>query len=549
MSRAHRPPSDIERRQFDLIVIGGGINGVAIARDAAMRGLDVVLLDQSDIGSGTTSWSTRLIHGGLRYLEHAEIKLVRESLRERERLLRNAPHLVRPLPLAIPVYRGARRGPLTIRAGMVLYDFLSFDKSLPRHRMLSRLDALNRFPGLKPDGLQAAAVYYDAQATFAERLAIENALSARAHGAVLLIYTRVDRICAEGAVVTGVEATDVLTGDRLELRGRIVVNAAGPWVDSVLAGAPVPTKRMIGGTKGSHLVVPSFPGAPQDAIYFEAQSDGRPVFIIPWNGAYLIGSTDIRVNGDPGAVQADDNEINYLLSEANAIIPGAGLSTDDIWYVYCGVCPLPYQPSGAEGAITRRHLVHDHAPQLRGLFSIIGGKLTTHRSLAEEAVNIVCDRLGKQARCPTAHAPLPGYAGISLEPFRRTLQQETGLSETQASRLVSIYGERAREVIAYGKDAPELLQPIAPQTDVIGAEIVHAVQREFAETLGDILMRRTMASLAPDMAIGVDEAAAAIAGRSLGWSEERVRKEVADYRASLRRFRPKALAEVTTPAS
>jgi glycerol-3-phosphate dehydrogenase len=205
-------PRDIERQQFDLIVIGAGVNGAAITRDAVIRGLRTLLLDKGDIASGTTSWSSRLIHGGLRYLEHGEVRLVRESLRERERLLRNAPHLVGPMPMVIPMYEGNRRSPAAIRAGMLAYDVLSLDKSLPRHRIWSRREALRRVPGLNPRGLRGAALYYDGQATFAERLAVENVVSAAEHGATVATYCRVDRLVHEGNRVRGVVATDVLGG-------------------------------------------------------------------------------------------------------------------------------------------------------------------------------------------------------------------------------------------------------------------------------------------------------------------------------------------------
>ena len=316
--------------RFDLLVIGAGINGVAIARDAAMRGLKVAVVDKSDIGSGTTSWSTRLIHGGLRYLEYREFGLVRESLRERERLLRNAPHLVQPLPMYVPIFAGAKRGPLLIRAGMTLYDILSFDKSLPRHQMLSARSTKHHLPGLRTDGLEGAARFYDAQAPYAERLAIENAISAHEHGAQIVTYLRADKILTEGSVVRGITATDLITNETADVQAKTVVNVTGPWVDHLLTGgsAAQPQQRYIGGTKGSHIVVPPFAGAPTETIYFEAASDGRAVFIIPWTDRYLIGSTDIRYDGDLDNVEISDDEIDYLLSETNRLIPAAGLTRD-----------------------------------------------------------------------------------------------------------------------------------------------------------------------------------------------------------------------------
>src|SRR6478752_4986365 len=329
--------------RYDLIVIGAGINGAAIARDAAMRGLNVLVLEKHDIASGTTSWSTRLIHGGLRYLEHAEFPLVRESLRERERLLHNAPHLVEPLPLIVPIYAGAKRGPAMIRLGMGLYDVLSFDKSLDRHHMLSRKETIRRLPGLNADGLKASARYYDAQITYAERLAVEQMRSAEQHGARLRTYCQVERIVTEGAVVRGVEAVDLRSRVWETFHAKTVLNVTGPWVDCLLEAVPSPYRpdRQMGGTKGSHIVVAPFEGAPVEAVYVEAKTDGRALFIVPWNGNYLIGTTDLRYDGNLDDVRATDDEIAYLVAETNTLFPTAQLTGDDLLFCYSGVRPLP----------------------------------------------------------------------------------------------------------------------------------------------------------------------------------------------------------------
>jgi glycerol-3-phosphate dehydrogenase len=287
-----RIPQDIERQVFDVIVIGAGINGAGVARDAAMRGLRVLLLDKGDISSGTTQWATRLIHGGLRYLEHYEFALVRESLRDREALLHIAPHLVKPLGFLVPIYDRNSNGPLIIRLGMNLYDTLSYDKSMARHKMLGRKKVEEREPGLNPEGLKAAAFYYDAQVEYAERVAVENAISARDHGATIVTYANVEHLIIENNDVKGVEFTDVFTGESHEVRAPVTVNVAGPWVDEVLEELQKPgtdknVGRFMGGTKGSHLIVDPFPGAPKgEALYVEARKDGRPYFIVPWNGRY-----------------------------------------------------------------------------------------------------------------------------------------------------------------------------------------------------------------------------------------------------------------------
>ncbi|BBL78523.1 glycerol-3-phosphate dehydrogenase [Rubrobacter xylanophilus] len=541
-------PRDIGSYPFDLIIVGAGINGAGIARDAAMRGLRVLLLDKGDISDGTTQWSTRLIHGGLRYLEYYEFGLVRESLREREILLHIAPHLVRPLGFMVPVYERSKRGPRTIRLGMIAYDALSFDKSLPNHRMFSAREALEREPGLNPDGLLGAAFYYDAQAEYAERLAVENAVSAARHGALVLTYAKVERLLHESGGVAGVEFTDLLGGGRYTARAPVTVNVAGPWVDEVLSGAGYRGPRLIGGTKGSHIVVDPFPGAPrEEALYVEARRDGRPYFIVPWNGRYLIGTTDLRYEGDLDRVEASEEEIEYLLDETNHVIPRASLSREDVLFTYSGVRPLPYQPEGAEGSITRRHIIHDHARDERptdGLISIVGGKLTTYRNLARETVDLVYEKLRlPDPGCKTARIPLPGGLTDDFDSFAAAFKATSGLSETLSERLLRVYGTRAPEVLAYAGEDPSLRMPLSPRTSqptgLIGAEVLYAFEREMAQTLSDLLLRRSMAGMGPRVALDVDEAAAEVAQRYLGWSPDRAKEEVRRYREFVRRYHPR----------
>jgi glycerol-3-phosphate dehydrogenase len=387
--------------RYDVVVIGAGINGAGIARDAAMRGLKLLLIDKGEPGAGTTSASTRLIHGGLRYLEHFEFGLVYESLRERETLLRTAPHLVKPIAITIPIYKQSKRGRLTIHAGMILYDLLSWNKSLPRHRMLSRADTQQRWPGLNPEGLVGSALYYDAQVEFPERLVVENLQSAVEFGAEVLTHTRVTGFAVEDEKVSSVEFVSE-NGQKQCVEAGVVINAAGPWIDQVLERVPSESPKLIGGTKGSHIVLPPFPSAPANAIYLEARSDGRPIFIIPWNQLYLIGTTDVRFEGDPDEVRCEPWEIDYLLGETNLALPRAQLTRDNILYTYSGVRPLPVTGDKDEQSITRRHFIREH-PRLPNLLSIVGGKLTTYRSLAEECVDLIFRKLGKDAPpCRTA---------------------------------------------------------------------------------------------------------------------------------------------------
>ena len=498
------------KTDFDVIIIGAGINGAGIARDAAMRGLRVLLVDKGDVGGGTSAASTRLIHGGLRYLEHFEFGLVRESLKERETLLRIAPHLVRPLPITIPIYKQGRRGRGAIRAGMIAYDVLSWGKSLPRHRMQSARETLERMPGLDGEGLVGAAVYYDAQVEFAERLVVENVLDAIEHGATVWTYTRVVKLLSEGGRVAGVQ----LEGDFADFaKADLVVNAAGPWVDELVAAEG--NKRLIGGTKGSHVVVAPFASAPESAVYLEAVQDGRPFFIIPWNGNYLIGTTDVRVEGDPGDVRAESWEVDYLLAETNRAFPKAGLTPESVLYTYSGVRPLPFTKNGDEQNITRRHFLREH-PQFANLVSVVGGKLTTYRSLAEECVDLVLRKLGREfSPSETARTLLPGAKDYSV--LARVYRQ---VPDKKYHNWFRIYGSRTKDVATLANRF---------NGDVLAAEVVFAFEQEFAETLADCFLRRTMIGLNGDLGLSDIGVAAEVGKRLLGWSEERARREVEAY--------------------
>ena len=491
---------------FDVAVIGAGINGAGIARDAALRGLRVIVLDQNDMCSGCSAISSRLIHGGLRYLEYAEFPLVFESLRERITLRRLAAHLVKPIRICIPIYEGAKRGPLLIRLGMIAYDLLSIGKTVPAHDMLNRDEAIASEPGLKHEGLRGAARYYDAQVAFAERLVLENLLAARSAGAEICTYSKVTRIDIEHGAVKGLEYIDIVSGENKQCAADVVINAGGPWVDDVLATAGNPGKKFIGGTKGSHIIVSAFAGAPTDAYYVEAAADGRPFFIIPWNGLFLIGTTDIRYDGSLDEVRASEAEVDYLLKETNRVFPSAGLETEDIHYAYAGIRPLPRRESGPEGSITRKHIIMKNRRLARGLVSIIGGKLTTYRNLAEQAV----DRIGKilSRKLPasrTQETLLPG--AYRLDEARSVL--ESSLAPADVEAMLAVYGGRAIEVFA-------LLETEA--ASLLEAQVIFAIREEMAKTLIDIVYRRLMIGLDADQGRARYEEIATIAAREFGWS-------------------------------
>lgn len=517
-----------EASPFDIVIVGAGINGLGIARDAARRGLRAIVVEQDDICSGVSAWSGRLAHGGLRYLEHRDFALVRESLRERECMIRLAPHLVKPLRLIMPLYAHNRRPAWLIRLGMIVYDILSFDKRTGGHEVLNLDATRRRFPGIAPGGLGGATVFTEGQVEYAERLCVELAVAAAADGAVIRTKSRVEEPILENGRLVGVTYRD-LTTDRLEdVRAPIVLNVAGPWIDRIFQRGAPPQPRLNGGTKGSHLIVDPFPGAPKDVVYYESKTDGRLVLVIPWMGRYMIGTTDLRFDDDPDEARCSPAEMNYLLNEVNQLIPEAHLKPDQVLYTFSGVRPLPYAPGVVEAKIPRSHVLHDHAPSLPGLITVVGGKLTTFRQLAQDAVDDVFRRLGRKApACTTAKLPFPG-AVFDAATLQRDLTRH-GLSEKTAARLMGLYGARARDVVAEAKSNPGLLKVVHEGTGAIGAEMVFAMRREFAQSLADVMARRVLLAFAPGHGLESINGIADLLAQTFKWDSERRAAEIKGY--------------------
>ncbi|MBF6600291.1 MAG: glycerol-3-phosphate dehydrogenase/oxidase [Dehalococcoidia bacterium] len=512
---------DVAGQTFDVIVIGGGINGAGIAREAQRAGYRTLLVERLDFGAGTTSRATRLIHGGLRYLEHRELGLVYESLAEREALVRDVPYLVRPLSLLLPVYAGDRRPAWQVRAGLALYDLLSFRTSLPRHHALGRraLDASE--PGLRRDGLRAAFTFSDAQVEFPERLVIESVRDLIEAGGVALNHVAAETLLAPGGVLRGLRLREACSGRTAEVRAPVVVNAAGPWVDQVLADSDAERHdRLIGGTKGSHLVV-DWRGGPRHAIFATAKADGRPFFILPWYRYTLVGTTDLRYDGDPSACRATTSEVRYLLDEASRLFPATPLRGDDVLYTYSGVRPLPADKHGVEAAITRRHIVIDHAKRggPDGLLSVIGGKLTTYRSLARIALKSIA-RHGRPSAAP---APQPRVAAAAPEHTYVPLEEDP----------LVIYGRRAGDVRALAAADASLAAPVCAHNPETLAQVAYAVDREEAATLADVLLRRLPAGWSACHALDGAARCADVMAARFGWDDARAAAEVASYRREL----------------
>lgn len=482
---------------YDLIVIGGGINGLGIAADATARGISTLVVEKRDFGCGTTAASSRLIHGGLRYLEHADFRLVRESLRERGLLARQWPHLIRPIRLLLPSYEGQRPGALLIGAGLRMYDLIARDPLFPPTRRLSHDQVSGVEPGLSHRGLKVAFIYGDGQLAYPERLCMELLRVVHDAGGRAQNHTRVVGLNIRAGRAVGASLRDELTGAESVAEAPIIVNAAGPWVDCVNQLLPRPPEPLIAGTWGTHIVLPRRPDGPRGALYTLTMSDGRPFFVLPWEERVLVGTTDVPFSGDPDHLRAQDWEIGYLLDETNRLFPGAAYGCQDVAYTTIGIRPLPAaRPAQKQraGAITRRHFLVDHGQEdgIDGLFSLVGGKLTTFRSLAECTVDTVLRKLGRpEIPCTTRATPDP-LEDMALQQRAQAEGVDLALSAEQVNRLVRLYGRRCVEIMTLLRERPDLNEPVAPGSQALAAEVTHAVEYEAARTVDDVLRRRLM---------------------------------------------------------
>lgn len=460
---------------YDVVIVGGGIAGSGVARDAALRGLDVLLLEQQDFGWGTTANSTRLAHGGLRYLEQYEFGLVFESLQERETLGELAPHLVTPLEFVIPQYETSLPERLKLRAGMILYDVLAYGKTVPGHRSLSPGEVQDLEPSLPADDLDGGFLYHDRQIEFVERLCLETVLDAERAGADVVNHAAVTAINRDGESVTGVTVQDRLTNETLQVDGRTVLNAAGPWADSVLEELDLGS--VLRPAKGIHLVVPRL----TERALTLPTTDGRVFFVVPWGDKSLIGTTDTAYLDDPGEARATAEDVELLLNELNRFYPSIG--PDDILYTWAGVRPLYDEgKSGDTASVSRDHKVIDHGHPVEGLFSLIGAKITPYRAAAEDATDAIMAYLNEDAPCRTAQRPLPG--GQSEPALEAELPGET------LDHLRALYGGRADDVLEYVGADSTLGEPLCEHSDDILAQVTFAVEEEHARRLPDVMFRR-----------------------------------------------------------
>ncbi len=487
-----RRPEALTEGRFDLLVLGGGITGAGVALDAATRGLRVALIDKGDFAGGTSSVSSKLIHGGLRYLEHGDFRLVYEALHERTRLLHNAPHLVRPLRFVLPLYDGARVPAWKWRAGLLLYDVLAGRGNIRRSRQRPLPLVAREFPGLCRAGLRGGLEYYDAQEDDA-RLCLEVLRTAAINGAVVANYVEATAFERQGGRARGVRAWDRLAGRELRIEARVVLNATGPWADVVrrLAGEEGgPLQRP---TKGVHLVAPGRGLAA--AFLFLHPADGRVFFVIPWLGKTLVGTTDTACDDAPDDVVVTPKDIAYLLEGHNHYF-SPPLSLTDLLGTFVGLRPLVRARPGEPSDLSREYQV---ATGPTGLITVSGGKYTTYRRMAEVITDVVLGRLGLIRRCRTRDLRLDGAPDEPWEGFERAAIARLcarGLFSKEAARhLVARYGRRADDVAAYAESDPELARPVIEGEPDVGAEFAYQRDFEMAQTPADYLLRRTRLGL------------------------------------------------------
>ena len=494
-----RDPSKFTQQSFDLLIVGGGIMGAGIAWDAAQRGLSCALAEQGDFASGTSSKTTKLIHGGIRYLENLDFGLVRQSVRERKTLLRIAPDLVRPLPFIIPVKGNAPRPWPMVRLGVALYDFLAGSARIQPHAFLGEKQMSEQEPLLAHAGLRRGALYYDAQMEDA-RLVLEVLQAAADSGAVIANYLKVVRWSSAGGYLTGAELEDRLTGTKIHVKARVILNAAGPWADKLRHLADPSLRPIVRPSKGIHLIYPDL--GLRHALLLSSPADGRIFFLIPWRNLTLIGTTDTDYDGDPADVRATAKEVDYLIEGVNRLLPQLRLERAGIISTFAGVRPLVAQEKKDPWAVSRSHLIHEDP---NGLVSVVGGKFTTFRATAEE----VADSLSR--RFPEKRLK-PCMTGVSA------LSSKVARAEMIAQWILADSG---------------MAESLCPHHPFVKADVRYAVEQEMAVNLGDLLWRRLGMGWSTCQGLDALQTAAEAAGNSLGWGLAEIQWQMERYRSEV----------------
>ncbi len=533
--------------QFDVLIIGGGITGAGIALDAATRGLRAALVEKRDFASGTSSRSTKLIHGGLRYLEHFDFALVREALIERAILTKIAPHLAEPFPFVIPIYQNPRRNydwPLKMRAGLVLYDLLAGRYGFDRHRRLSRDEALRMAPQIDPQGLNGAFLYFDAL-TDDSRLVAEIIKAAHEQGASVANYTSAAGFVKnEEGKLSGALLCDELNSAEIEARARIVINATGVWMEDTLNLNGRKGDRLsktVRPSKGIHLTVSAERLNVSSAWLIPSLTGRRFYFVVPWEGRVNIGTTDTDYEGDKDSPRAETHEVNEILGAINSYFPSAQLEPADVISTWAGLRPLiSDRDSMSTSEVSRKEEILETSD---GLISISGGKLTTYRRMAERVVDLAARRLSERfgvdsGDTRTNEAPVSGGSinRDELASMAQRLVESEKLSTATAEHLVHAYGSNYRQLIDLMRTDEHLRKPLIEGLPQLCAEVVYATRSEMALTLADVLARRTrLAILAGEESLKCAPVVADLMARELGWDRAETDRQIAKYEEELKR--------------
>jgi len=532
----------LEREAFDLLVVGGGITGVGIARDAALRGLSVALVERRDFASGTSSRSSKLIHGGVRYLQQGDVALVMEAANERRVLRRLAPHLARPIPMLVPVY--SRGGYAKLKVGLWTFDRMARVAGVEQYQMLDREQTLAAEPALRPETLYGAGMYYE-NLTDDARLVLATAKHAVTLGAALVNYAPVTRLLLENGQVVGAEVTDAFSHQTLAVRARVVVNAAGPWVDTVREMLGSETRRLHL-TKGIHLVLRR-ERLPVSRIVVMQARDRRSVFVVPRNDVVYLGTTDTNYDGPYDDPQITEEDALYLLDAAVRTFTIDPVGLDEVTGAWAGLRPLLHEEGKSPSEISRKDEI---MVSPSGLISMAGGKLTTFRRMAERTTEMVLARLSQagagpfKARGASEALPLDGgETGEDVHAFAEALKARWPATAELIDRLVGLYGSNAERVVESIVGDPVLGERMAPNSLLTRAEVEYVVRFEFALTVEDVLERRTRAFLfEPDNGLPAAPKVARVLARLLDWDENRIQQEVSHYAAHVQHVKSFASA-------
>ncbi|MCH7677735.1 glycerol-3-phosphate dehydrogenase/oxidase [candidate division KSB1 bacterium] len=546
-----RDLAQLRGKQFDVLIIGGGIYGVCAAWDAALRGLSVALIEKNDFGSATSSNSLKIIHGGLRYLQQADFKRMRESIAERTILMRIAPHLVHPLPCIIPTYGHALKGREVMAAALFINDLVGFDrnrltdpqKRLPNGKVISKEKCKEIIPGINEENLSGGAIWYDCQVYNSERMLISILRSAVNSGAVTANYTEMVGFITEQGRVTGVKAKDNLTGDILEISAKLVINNGGPWLNDVLAHLNGKlTRPKIKLSAAMNLVIKR-KLFEKYAVGIWSKSDfrdgdallskgSRLFFITPWREYSLIGTTHVHYDGEPGQFKIKESDIQTFLDEVNAAYPPADLRREDVAFFYGGMLPADEdQKAGEDVRLLKNYQIIDHAKDsgVEGLISVVGVKFTTARDVAVKTVDCAIEKLGKSpVKSLTCTTLIFGGDIGNFENFMDAEKSKAphGLSENSIEHLVLNYGSEYPEILKYGEENQAFIRPISPDSEILQAEVIYAVREEMAIKLADVVRRRTELGTAGCPEDAVLRVCADLVGHELGWDEQKRQAEI-----------------------